>query len=332
MTPAKGHGHHGGIGESVARLVATETRNLAGAVAERAAAALRDRVSELTERLTDIAEHTESPAVAAAAKGAQEWLGGASLFKAALSGGLAAVKTQLKQLFGLMKSRKLRLTNIVEYVDVGVPVRVAYDQWTEFEDIPRFTKKVEKVDRGTDETKLAWRAQIFLSHRNWEADIIKMVPDERIVWRSKGAKGHVDGAISFHALTPTLTRVVLALQYYPKGLFERTGNLWRAQGRRARLELKHFARHATTQTILHPDSVEGWRGEIRDSKVALDHNAAVRQERRQREARQEPGHRAERRDGGGRDDSDNQHRGRQKVGSGRERRSGEHRPARRPEE
>ncbi|GAA0714593.1 SRPBCC family protein [Dactylosporangium roseum] len=334
MSPANGDEHGGGIGESVARLVATETRNFAGAVGERAAAALRDRLSELTERLTDIAENTESPMAAAAAKGAQEWLGGASLFKAALSGGLAAAKTQLKQLFGLgrTKSRKLKVTNIVESVDVGVPVRVAYNQWTEFEDIPRFTKKVEKVDRGRDDTKLAWRAQIFLSHRNWEADIIEMVPDERIVWRSKGAKGHVDGAISFHAVTPTLTRVVLVLQYYPKGLFERTGNLWRAQGRRTRLELKHFVRHATTQTILHPDGVEGWRGEIRDSKVVVDHDAAVRQERWQREAGHEPGHGPERRDGGERDGPDHRHRDLQKAGSGRERRSGEHRPARRPEE
>ncbi|WP_343869169.1 SRPBCC family protein, partial [Dactylosporangium roseum] len=106
-------------------------------------------------------------------------------------------------------------------------------QWTEFEDIPRFTKKVEKVEREQDE-KLHWRAQIFLSHRDWDAQIVEMVPDERIVWRSKGAKGYPDGAISFHALTPTLTRVVLIIEYHPKGFFEQTGNLWRAQGRRAR--------------------------------------------------------------------------------------------------
>lgn len=294
MTPAKGNGPRGGIGESVARLVATEMRNLAGAVGEGAAAALRDRVGGLTERLADFAEHTESPRAAASAKGAQESLRGASPFKAAVKGGLAAAETQLKRLFGRGRaSRKLKLTNIVEYVDVGVPVRVAYNQWTEFEDIPRFTKKVEKVDRGKGGANLTWRAQIFLSHRNWEADIVEMVPDERIVWRSKGAKGHVDGAVSFHALSPTLTRVVLVLEYYPKGLFERTGNLWRAQGRRARLELKHFVRHAMNQTILRPDGVEGWRGEIRGGTVVLDHDAAVQQERQHQEVRQEAGHEPE---------------------------------------
>ncbi|MFW2243710.1 SRPBCC family protein, partial [Rhodococcus opacus] len=108
---------------------------------------------------------------------------------------------------------------------------------------------------------------IFLSHRTWEATILEQVPDERIVWRSKGAKGFIDGAVTFHEVTPDLTRIVLILEYHPKGLFEKTGNLWRAQGRRARLELKHFARHVMTQAVLHPDEVEGWRGEIRDGQV-----------------------------------------------------------------
>jgi hypothetical protein len=68
-------------------------------------------------------------------------------------------------------------------------------------------------------------------------------------------------------LAPNLTRIIVVLEYHPKGLFERTGNLWRAQGRRARLELKHFRRHVMTQTVLHPDDVEGWLGEIRDGEV-----------------------------------------------------------------
>ena len=59
-------------------------------------------------------------------------------------------------------------------------------------------------------------------------------PHERIVWRSKGAKGYVDGAVTFHELTPDLTRILVVLEYHPQGFFEKTGNLWRAQGRRAR--------------------------------------------------------------------------------------------------
>ncbi|RZL80206.1 MAG: SRPBCC family protein, partial [Rhodococcus sp. (in: high G+C Gram-positive bacteria)] len=144
--------------------------------------------------------------------------------------------------------------------------QLAYNQWTQFEDFPSFMKKVERVAQESDE-KLEWKAKIFLSHRTWEASILEQVPDERIVWRSKGAKGYIDGAVTFHEVTPDLTRILLVLEYHPKGLFEKTGNLWRAQGRRARLELKHFGRHVMTQSILHPDEIEGWRGEIRDGEV-----------------------------------------------------------------
>ncbi|MEU1663826.1 SRPBCC family protein [Streptomyces sparsogenes] len=165
------------------------------------------------------------------------------------------------------KGKKLKVTNIVEEIDVGVPVSVAYNQWTQFEDFPSFMKKVENVDQTSD-TEADWKAQIFLSHREWHAEIIDQVPDQHIVWRSRAAKGHVDGAISFHEVAPRLTRIVVVLQYHPQGFFEHTGNLWRAPGRRARLELKHFRRHVMSDVLLHPDEVQGWRGEIHDGEVA----------------------------------------------------------------
>ncbi|HEY8452954.1 MAG: SRPBCC family protein [Micromonosporaceae bacterium] len=161
---------------------------------------------------------------------------------------------------------KTKVTNIVETIDVGVPRRVAYDQWTRFTEFPDFMKKVEKVEQESD-TELSWRAQIFLSHRDWKSTIIDQVPDERIVWKSEGAKGYVDGAVTFHELTPDLTRILVVLQYYPQGFVEKVANLWRAQGRRVRLELKHFRRHVMTETLLHPEEVKGWRGEIHDSEV-----------------------------------------------------------------
>jgi hypothetical protein len=167
--------------------------------------------------------------------------------------------------------------NIVESIDVGVPIRVAYNQWTQFGEFPSFMKKVESVE-AAEENKLNWKAQVFLSHRSWEATIQKQVPEECIVWRSKGAKGHVDGAVTFHELGPNLTRILLVLEYYPQGLFERTGNIWRAAGRRARLEFKHFRRHVMTRTILNPDEVEGWRGRIEDGEVVQTHEDALAEE------------------------------------------------------
>src|SRR5204863_719972 len=145
-----------------------------------------------------------------------------------------------------------------------------------------FMKKVENVEQP-EEVKTNWKAQVLWSHRTWEATIQEQVPDDRIIWRSKGEKGHVDGAVTFHELAPNLTRILIVLEYHPQGFFEYTGNLWRAQGRRARLELKHFRRHVMTEAILHPDEIEGWRGVIHDGEVVQDHEAALEEEEQSRE-------------------------------------------------
>jgi uncharacterized membrane protein len=160
----------------------------------------------------------------------------------------------------------LKVTNIVESIDVPVPRDVAYQLWTQFEEFPSFMKKVEAVNQKDPEV-LTWKAQIFWSHRTWTAKIVDQVPPERIVWKSEADKGKVDGAVTFHELAPDLTRVLVSLEYHPQGLFERTGNLWRAQGRRVRVELKHFRRHVANHALINQDDVDGWEGEIHDGKV-----------------------------------------------------------------
>ncbi|MFD0885572.1 SRPBCC family protein [Streptosporangium algeriense] len=264
-----------------------ELRNLAEALGERLLSSATEKLGGLTGRLTDYVDNGDG--------GVASLIGSVVGSRHPVATGLKEVaKTAAGGLFQKVtgggkggRGKKLKLTNIVETLDVGAPLRLVYDQWTQFEDFPGFTKKVEGVHQEA-EGKLSWKAQVFWSHRTWESTIVEQIPDRRIIWRSKGAKGHVDGAVTFHALGPDLTRVLLVLEYHPQGLFERTGNLWRAQGRRARLELKHFRRHVMTQALLHPDDIEGWRGEIRDSKVVKDHETALREEEaRESEAQEE---------------------------------------------
>jgi len=185
---------------------------------------------------------------------------------------------------GSKSPKATKAMNIIESLDVGVPIRVAYNQWTEFDQFPSFMKKVETVDEESDDQpKMKWKAQVWWSHREWEATIKEQVPDERIVWTSTGAKGRPDGAVSFHELGPNLTRILLVLEYYPQGFMERTGNIWRAAGRRARLEFKHFRRHVMTRTILDPDAVEGWRGTIHDGEIVQTHEEALEEEQNEQD-------------------------------------------------
>jgi uncharacterized membrane protein len=283
-----------GIRDQLSAKVGAELRNLIGAAGEHVVSAATDRIGAATRHLTEYAEGGEGgPGLLAAATGAQQLAEGKSPLRAGLSAGLAAGKEKVKAALG--KGRKgakdkVKVTNIVETIDVGVPLRIAYNQWTQFEDFPRFMKKVEHVERESAE-KLTWKAQVFWSHRSWESTVIEQVPDQRIVWRATGGKGSADGTVTFHEITPDLTRILLVLEYHPQGLFERTGNIWRAQGRRARLELKHFARHVMTQTILRPDEIEGWRGEIRDGQVLRDHEPAAQPPPRRRAAGEEKPHR-----------------------------------------
>ncbi|MEV0326442.1 SRPBCC family protein [Micromonospora echinospora] len=266
-----------------------DARDLLGAIGERAVAVVTERVTGATGRLSEYAKQGGGPGLVAAATGAQRLAEGKSPVRAMVGAGLAGGKEKLMAAIGARggKSKggknKLKVTNIVETIEVGVPLRVAYNQWTQFADFPSFMKKVENVDQQADE-KLTWKAQVLWSHRTWESTVVQQVPDSHIHWRSKGEKGSVDGTVSFHAVAPDLTRILVVLEYHPQGLFERTGNLWRAQGRRVRLELKHFVRHVMTQTVLDPDQVEGWRGEIRDSRVVRDHETALREERERAEA------------------------------------------------
>jgi uncharacterized membrane protein len=248
-----------------------QLQGLVSAMADRGVSVVTDRIDGLSDKMSG-----------STGKTIKNMAKGDSAPKAALKAGIETVKDSGLKGASTIKDKvseavggdndgnkgkdKMKFINIVEELDLPVPRAVAYKAWTQFEEFPSFMKKVENVEQQEDQT-VEWKTQIFWIHRSWTAEIVDQVPNERIVWRSKGEKGHVDGAVTFHELTPDLTRMLVNLEYYPKGFIERTGNLWRAQGRRARLELKFFRRYITSEVLLRQDEVEGWPGEIHDGEV-----------------------------------------------------------------
>jgi uncharacterized membrane protein len=194
---------------------------------------------------------------------------------------------KVQELFsGGGKAGEKKVTNIVEAIDVGLPLRRVYDHWTEFEEFSGFMKGVVEASRSDDdEVTSKWTLKVGPSKRSWEATVLKQVPDERIVWETKGeTKTH--GAVSFHELAPSLTRVVVVVEYTPGGFLEKTGNLWRAQGRRLRLDLKHFQRYVTLGAEEVP---EGWRGEIRESEVVRGHEDVLAEDEEEEQGEGEEG-------------------------------------------
>ncbi|WP_277455401.1 SRPBCC family protein [Janibacter sp. DB-40] len=259
-----------------------EAKNALGAAGDKAISSAGDKVKQATGSLNDI---TEGGGVVGRAtkEGAEAAAKGDSPVKGAIAGGAKGVKDKIVSVFTGGDKDPSHSTNIIESVEVGVPLSVAYNQWTLFHEQADYMRKVKNVDTPED-NQVKYTAKIFLSKRTWTGTIIEQVPDQHIVWRSEGEKGHVDGTISFHELAPRLTKVIVVLEYYPGGFFEKTANLWRAQGRRARSDLRHYARHVQTRSILQDaDEIEGWRGEIRDEEVVADHDEVVEEEQQQRD-------------------------------------------------
>ncbi|MFI2239722.1 SRPBCC family protein [Streptomyces chrestomyceticus] len=244
-----------------------EAVSFAAAQAQRLLVSTGKRLGEATTRLTDVAEGRSDSLIGPVIK---DTLKGAVKDTAKNS-----VKGAFKKLTGGRKGGggKGKFVTISEDVDVGVPVREAYNQWTQFQEFSTFAKGVQGVE-SADDTESNWRAKVFWSTRSWKAHTTEQLPDERISWTSEGAKGTLKGVVTFHELAANLTRVLLVIEYYPKGLFEKTGNIWRAQGRRARLDLKNFRRFV----MMRGEATGEWRGEIRDGEVVVGHDEAVERE------------------------------------------------------
>ena len=148
------------------------------------------------------------------------------------------------------------MSRIVESIDVEVPVRVAYDQWTQFEQFPRFMDGVKRVQQLND-TTLEWTAEINGVQRSWQAEISEQEPDQVIAWRStSGAKN--DGRVSFEPLGGNRTRVTLELEVEPEGAIEKAGDALGFVERQVEGDLRRFKEFIESRGT----PTGGWRGEV----------------------------------------------------------------------
>ncbi|MFI9568392.1 SRPBCC family protein [Streptomyces rishiriensis] len=287
-----------------------EVQDYLAAQATRLLTGMGHKLGETTNKLNDIAEGNSPGFAKLALDGGKKIAEGKGPVRSALELGASRAKDKvtgaLKNLGGGKggkgkKSAGKKPTVIMETIDVGVPLRTAYDQWTQYQDFSTFAKGVKSANRA-DDTTSDWQAKVFWSNRSWKAKTTEQVPDDRIAWTSEGAKGTTKGVVSFHELAENLTRILLIIEYYPTGMFEKTGNIWRAQGRRARLDLKNFARFIT----IKGEAQDSWRGEIRDGEVVRSHEDAIAEEEEENGENGENGEDAEARDAGdaGREDDE----------------------------
>ncbi|MEU0676546.1 SRPBCC family protein [Streptomyces sp. NPDC006172] len=272
--------------EAADRLKA-EVQEYLSAQAQRVLTGVGRKLGETTGKLNDIAEGNSPGFAKMALDGGRKLAEGKGPLRSALEVGASSVKDKVTGAFknlGGGKGKKGKSgsgnkpTVIIEQIDVGVSLRNAYDQWTKYQDFSTFAKGVKSASRA-DDTTSDWQMKVWWSNRSWKATTTEQIPDDRIAWSSEGAKGTTKGVVSFHRLADNLTRVLLVIEYYPSGFFEKTGNIWRAQGRRARLDLKNYARFIT----LKGEAEDGWRGEIRDGEVVQSHEDALEEEQQAEE-------------------------------------------------
>ena len=148
------------------------------------------------------------------------------------------------------------MSNIAQSIEVDVPVRTAYDQWTQFESFPHFMDGVERVDQ-IDATHLRWVAKVAGEMREWNAVITEQTPDERISWRSTSGKPNA-GTVSFEALSPSRCRVSLLMEWEPEGVKENVGAALSLDADQVKGDLGRFKEFIEARGA----ETGAWRGEV----------------------------------------------------------------------
>ncbi|WP_298885194.1 SRPBCC family protein [uncultured Serinicoccus sp.] len=149
------------------------------------------------------------------------------------------------------------MSNVTESVDVEVPIKVAYDQWTQFESFPHFMEGVESVTQVTD-TRNHWVVEVGGATREFDTEISEQHPEERVAWTTVEGETKHAGVVTFHKLSDTTTRVTIQMDWDPEGLLEKAGALVGADDRRVKGDAKRFKEFIESREV----PTGGWEGDV----------------------------------------------------------------------
>ena len=149
---------------------------------------------------------------------------------------------------------------VKQSIDVNVPLTTAYNQWTQFEEFPRFMEAVQEV-RQVDDKTLEWTAEINGQVERWTAEIATQEPDERVAWHSTSGPQNA-GTVTFESLGDNRTRVNLEMNWQPEGAVQKVGDVLGFDDRQVRGDLERFKEFIES----HGTETGAWRGEIEASE------------------------------------------------------------------
>ncbi|MFI8993418.1 SRPBCC family protein [Streptomyces sp. NPDC053542] len=149
------------------------------------------------------------------------------------------------------------MSKIEESVEVAVPVPVAYNQWTQFEEFPRFMDGVERIEQRTP-TLTHWVTKIGGVSREFDAEITEQIPDERVAWTTVAGEARQAGVVTFHRLDDQHTKVMLQLEHDPEGIADTVGDKLGFVRRQATGDLERFKKFIESRGT----ETGAWRGEV----------------------------------------------------------------------
>ena len=243
------------IAVAVRRAAGTRrTRPRVGTLVLAARLAADENVRRTVSRIAADARHARMRAENKRSRRVRNW----TLLATAGAGVVTAVPQARSFVMGQLSRFQIgrRPRVITDSIEVDVPVSSAYNQWTQFEEFPRFMEGVEEV-RQLDDTRLHWIASVAGKRAEWDAKILEQHPDRQISWVSEDGKT-TRGTVSFEQVAPSRTRIELSMSYFPEGAAELVGSAAGLDARRVRGDLERFK-----QLIESRGTESGaWRGDV----------------------------------------------------------------------